>query len=69
MSIKVPLFKNGAEPIVTGLVVKHYVTAGFVKAMEWRLTTSDTTVLGDSRTYQLVWLLASKIAHVNLIVK
>jgi hypothetical protein len=37
----------------------------YVKEMAVRWTIKDPTVLGDSRTYQLVWYLSTRIAHDN----
>ena len=51
--------------IVIEHVVKQCVMEGYVKATEKSLTTSGTTVLADSRTYQLVWYLAQQTGVVN----
>ena len=65
MTIKVLRLKRNGEPIVIELDVKHSVTAVYLKVTEKSLTMSAPTVLADSRTYQLVWYLATQIVFGN----
>lgn len=52
------------KPVIVRDAVQR-VQGAYIKVTEWSLTTSDTTVLGHSTTYQLVWLLATRIVHAN----
>lgn len=47
-------------------VVKLSVTDVYLKVTEKSLTMSATTALGDSRTYQLAWLVVQQIVNGNL---
>ena len=38
----------------------------YIKVIEKRWITEEVTVKGDWRTYQLVWLVVSKIVHGSL---
>lgn len=45
--------------------VKHCVEVQFTKVIIEKWIMSEVTVLGDSKTYQLVWYLAARIVHDN----
>ena len=57
--------KRKGVRIVIEQIEKLNVRAVYVREMAVRWTIKDPTVLGDSRTYQLVWYLSTRIAHDN----
>jgi hypothetical protein len=63
--MRTPPLKLNVVKIVTELDVRQCVRGLYIKAINVRLTTSDTTVLGDSRTYQLGLLVAQQIVRGN----
>ncbi len=66
MIIRGHLLRKSAGQIVTVRVVKLCVTDVYLKVTEKSLTMSAPTVLADSRTYQLVWYLVTRIVSGNL---
>jgi hypothetical protein len=52
-----------AVSLVTERGVRRFVRGVYVKVTEKSLTTSDSTVLAHSTTYQLVWSLAELIVN------
>jgi hypothetical protein len=61
------LNKRNEELIETLHVVKQLSVDLYIKEMEKRLIIQEVTVLGDSRTWLLVWSLVSQIGLVNLL--
>jgi hypothetical protein len=61
MNTKVRLSKRKDVRTEIVHVVKLSVRGAYIKVTEKSLTTSGTTVLGDLRTYQLVWYLGQLI--------
>lgn len=59
------LSKRNGELIVTLRVVKRLSLDVYIRATEKSLTMSAPTVLGDSRTYQLVSLVVTQIVLGN----
>ena len=57
--------KLNGEKLVTQHVVERCVKVVFIKVMEKRLTTSDTTGQAAYATYQLLWSVATRIAYDN----
>jgi hypothetical protein len=60
MIIRVRRYKRKDERTEIGLVVKRYVRGVFISMTERSLTMSASTVLADSKTYQLVWLVVTR---------
>lgn len=65
--MKTVRLKFGDEWRVTKQDVKLSAMVAYVKVTEWSLTTSDHTVLGHWRTYQLGWLLVTRTELGNLL--
>jgi hypothetical protein len=67
--MKIGLTRLNGVRRVTERVLRPNVRAGYIRAIEWRSTTLDTTVLGHSNTYQLAWLVATRIGLDSLLIK
>lgn len=67
MTIKVRLNKRNVVLTVTGQDVKRNAMAAYLKVTEKSLTTSATTELVVSKTFQLGLLVVQQIASGNLL--
>lgn len=63
--MKIALRRLNVVKIVTKLDVKQCVRVAYIRVTDWSLTTSATTVKGDYRTYQLLWLVATRTGFAN----
>lgn len=63
--MRTPQHKLQDALLETGPDVKHYVRVVYIKAMEWRSTTSDTTVQVRWTMCQFAWLVNTQIGYVS----